>query len=81
MFQVDMTGYQPPHKKEVIGVATDFVDPKLSEFLRQLTKEYTDIDWANTKCGYVLILKKYCLFQYDFCNLFAFLYFVYPIIT
>ncbi|KAJ3086253.1 Leucine aminopeptidase 1 [Quaeritorhiza haematococci] len=52
MFQVDMTGYTPANKKEVIGISTDFVDPELTGFLRKLTDEYCAIPWIDTKCGY-----------------------------
>ncbi len=27
MYQIDMTGYVTPNKKEVIGISNDFVDP------------------------------------------------------
>jgi len=52
MLQNDMTGYVGADKTEVIGVVTDFVNPKLTEFVKQLVDTYTAIPWAETKCGY-----------------------------
>ncbi|KAI8587597.1 hypothetical protein BDZ88DRAFT_479377 [Geranomyces variabilis] len=53
MMQVDMTGYHPDDKEEVIGISTDYVDPTLSKFLQQCATEYvTRIKWAPTACGY-----------------------------
>ncbi|EGF79493.1 hypothetical protein BATDEDRAFT_33390 [Batrachochytrium dendrobatidis JAM81] len=51
-FHNDMTGYQPKNKKPVIGISTDFVDPKLSTFLQHIVEGYSSISWAPTKCGY-----------------------------
>ncbi|KAK5938890.1 Leucine aminopeptidase 1 [Knufia obscura] len=56
MLQQDMTGYV--HKTieagepESVGVITDFVDPGLTEFIKRAVKEYCDIPYVETKCGY-----------------------------
>ncbi|KAJ3159619.1 hypothetical protein HDU86_001628 [Geranomyces michiganensis] len=53
MLQLDMTGYVPEDKDEIIGISTDYVDPALSKFLQQTATAYvTRIPWANVKCGY-----------------------------
>ncbi|KAG0167349.1 pH-response regulator protein palA/rim20 [Apophysomyces sp. BC1015] len=51
MLQNDMTGYIGS-KGEVIGVVTDHVDEKLTDFLQALVRQYADIPAALTKCGY-----------------------------
>ncbi|KAL8829729.1 MAG: hypothetical protein Q9170_006049 [Blastenia crenularia] len=56
MLQQDMTGYI--HKtiaageKESVGVITDFVDPGLTDFIKEIITEYCDIPYVLTKCGY-----------------------------
>lgn len=56
MIQQDMTGYV--HKTleagepESVGVITDFVDPALTEFIKEVVTEYCDIPYVLTKCGY-----------------------------
>lgn len=52
MFQMDMTGYLPPKKTEVVGIATDFIDKGLSAYLQKLADEYVQIKWVDTQCGY-----------------------------
>ncbi|KAJ3159637.1 hypothetical protein HDU86_001646 [Geranomyces michiganensis] len=52
MLQVDMTGYTPPNKKEILGIATDYINPALSKFLQSVAAEYCEVPWADTKCGY-----------------------------
>ncbi|KAI8927904.1 hypothetical protein BC831DRAFT_450925 [Entophlyctis helioformis] len=51
-FHNDMTGYQPSKKKPVVGISTDFVNPKLTKFLELITETYSEIPWVHTKCGY-----------------------------
>ncbi|RUS21925.1 hypothetical protein BC937DRAFT_91044 [Endogone sp. FLAS-F59071] len=51
MIQNDMTGYIGSNG-EVVGVVLDFVDPKLTEFVKKLVETYADIPWKDTKCGY-----------------------------
>ncbi|RCH90363.1 Leucine aminopeptidase 1, partial [Rhizopus stolonifer] len=51
MLQNDMTGYVG-NKKEVIGIVTDHVDEKLTDFLKNLVDNYADIPYVLTKCGY-----------------------------
>ncbi|KAJ3044423.1 Leucine aminopeptidase 1 [Rhizophlyctis rosea] len=52
MLQIDMTGYSPPGKKRIVGIATDYVDADLSAFLQKLSAEYNGIPWKDVKCGY-----------------------------
>ncbi|CAG8622855.1 4045_t:CDS:2 [Ambispora gerdemannii] len=51
MLQNDMTGYVG-NRQESFGIVTDHVDRNLTDFVKSLIDEYTDIPWANTKCGY-----------------------------
>lgn len=56
MIQQDMTGYVAQTlahgKPESVGVITDFVDPKLTEFIKEIITTYCDIPYTLTKCGY-----------------------------
>ncbi|KAN0096494.1 aminopeptidase-like protein [Hyaloscypha variabilis] len=56
MLQQDMTGYVQgtldAGKKESVGVITDFVNPALTEFIKEVVTEYCDIPYVETKCGY-----------------------------
>ncbi|KAI9278081.1 hypothetical protein BY458DRAFT_432419 [Sporodiniella umbellata] len=53
MLQNDMTGYVGKSKeKEVIGIVTDHVDEKLTQFLTTLVDNYAGIPYVLTKCGY-----------------------------
>lgn len=56
MLQQDMTGYVEKTleagKPESVGVIVDFVDPKLTEFIKKVIVEYCDIPFVETKCGY-----------------------------
>ncbi|KAJ3172217.1 hypothetical protein HDU88_007035 [Geranomyces variabilis] len=52
MLQVDMTGYTPPNKQEILGIATDYINPALSGFLQGVASEYCGIPWKDVKCGY-----------------------------
>ncbi|KAI9492470.1 hypothetical protein BDB00DRAFT_929696 [Zychaea mexicana] len=51
MIQNDMTGYIGAHG-EVIGLVTDYVNDKLTNFIRDLIKSYAEIPVVDTKCGY-----------------------------
>ncbi|EIE81479.1 hypothetical protein G6F46_003175 [Rhizopus delemar] len=51
MLQNDMTGYIG-NNKEVIGIVTDHVDDKLTNFLKTLVDTYASIPYVSTKCGY-----------------------------
>ncbi|KAI8636135.1 hypothetical protein BD408DRAFT_426629 [Parasitella parasitica] len=51
MLQNDMTGYVGVNG-EVIGIVTDHVDEKLTDFLKNLVDNYADIPYVLTKCGY-----------------------------
>ncbi|KAI4169865.1 MAG: hypothetical protein LQ343_005414 [Gyalolechia ehrenbergii] len=56
MLQQDMTGYI--HKtiaageQESVGVITDFVNPELTDFIKEVVTEYCEIPYVLTKCGY-----------------------------
>lgn len=56
MLQQDMTGYVhktlEAGKPEVVGVITDFVDPGLTDFIKEVITTYCDIGYTETKCGY-----------------------------
>jgi leucyl aminopeptidase len=56
MLQQDMTGYVQKTldagEPESVGVITDFVDPGLTEFIKEVITDYCDIPWVLTKCGY-----------------------------
>ncbi|KAI7900448.1 uncharacterized protein BX663DRAFT_544900 [Cokeromyces recurvatus] len=51
MLQNDMTGYIGANG-EVIGIVTDHVDEKLTDFLKELVDNYADIPYVLTQCGY-----------------------------
>lgn len=56
MLQQDMTGYVQgtldAGKPESVGVITDFVDPGLTTFIKEVITDYCDIPYVETKCGY-----------------------------
>ncbi|KAH7053251.1 hypothetical protein B0J12DRAFT_50358 [Macrophomina phaseolina] len=56
MLQQDMTGYVQKTldagEPESVGVITDFVDPGLTEFIKEVVTTYCDIPYVLTKCGY-----------------------------
>jgi len=56
MLQQDMTGYVArtlaAGEPESVGVITDFVDPGLTEFIKEVITTYCDIPYTLTKCGY-----------------------------
>ncbi|KAF2431331.1 Zn-dependent exopeptidase [Tothia fuscella] len=56
MLQQDMTGYVQKTldagEKESVGVITDFVDPALTTFIKEVITAYCDIPYIETKCGY-----------------------------
>ncbi|KAJ3214907.1 Leucine aminopeptidase 1 [Dinochytrium kinnereticum] len=52
VFHADMTGWKPPGKEEVIGLATDFTDKELTGFVKSLVESYSSVRWEDTKCGY-----------------------------
>ncbi|KAG1442166.1 hypothetical protein G6F56_011182 [Rhizopus delemar] len=53
MLQNDMTGFIGKNKeKEVIGIVTDHVDEKLTDFLKTLVDNYAAIPYSVTECGY-----------------------------
>ncbi|KAI8966983.1 hypothetical protein BDF20DRAFT_830349 [Mycotypha africana] len=51
MLQNDMTGYIG-NNGEVIGIVTDHVDGKLTDFLKTLVDNYAAIPYVLTECGY-----------------------------
>ncbi|MCJ1306987.1 Leucine aminopeptidase 1 [Agyrium rufum] len=56
MLQQDMTGYVQQTldagEPESVGVITDFVNPDLTEFIKEVITEYCDIPYVLTECGY-----------------------------
>lgn len=51
MVQNDMTGYVGAHG-EVFGIATDYVNEKVTNFIKKLVEAYADIPYVETECGY-----------------------------
>jgi len=51
MLQLDMTMYPTKSRKD-IGIVTDYVDPKLTAFLKSLVPEYTSVPVGEFRCGY-----------------------------
>jgi leucyl aminopeptidase len=56
MLQQDMTGYThatiAAGEPESVGVITDFVDPGLTTFIKEVVNTYCTIPYVETKCGY-----------------------------
>lgn len=56
MLQQDMTGYIQrtidSGKPESVGVIIDYVDKKLTDFIKKIITEYCTIPFVETKCGY-----------------------------
>lgn len=56
MLQQDMTGYiqktVDSGKPVSVGVIIDYVDKKLTEFIKKVITEYCTIPFVETKCGY-----------------------------
>lgn len=52
MIQQDMTAYVKSDTKERFGLVTDYVSPKLTQFLELLAKHYSDIPMVHTKLHY-----------------------------
>src|SRR5688572_14351517 len=48
MVQFDMTGNTNGNP----AIVTDYVDSALTAYLTTLAKQYTDLTWTTTKCGY-----------------------------
>lgn len=56
MLQQDMTGFVQrtldAGKPESVGVIVDYVDKKLTDFIKKIITEYCTIPFVETKCGY-----------------------------
>jgi len=56
MLQQDMTGYVQKTldagEPESVGVITDYVDPGLTDFIKEVITAYCEIPFIETKCGY-----------------------------
>jgi leucyl aminopeptidase len=50
MIQFDMTGYYK--NQEHIGIVTDYTDPELTKFLKEIVKSYSRLEAKDTKCKY-----------------------------
>lgn len=57
MYQIDMTGFVPPNKAPIIGVATDNVSIELAKVIKVLVKTYCSIESADVQCGYETIFQ------------------------
>ncbi|RMZ81402.1 hypothetical protein DV738_g2286, partial [Chaetothyriales sp. CBS 135597] len=56
MIQQDMTGFIAKTieagEPESVGVITDYVDAGLTAFIKEIIKQYCDIPYVETRCGY-----------------------------
>ncbi|KAF6762881.1 peptidase [Ephemerocybe angulata] len=52
MSQFDMTAWVKRGTREEVGIITDFVDPDLTKFNKDLVEKYLNIPYVETKCGY-----------------------------
>ncbi|RMZ00658.1 hypothetical protein D0860_07912 [Hortaea werneckii] len=56
MLQQDMTGYThatlEAGEPESVGVITDYVDPGLTRFIKEVVNTYCTIPFVETRCGY-----------------------------
>ncbi|KAH0587351.1 hypothetical protein H2248_006151 [Termitomyces sp. 'cryptogamus'] len=52
MSQFDMTAWVKRGAPEEVGIITDFVDPHVTQFNKELVDKYLDIPYVETKCGY-----------------------------
>ncbi|KAF8897351.1 peptidase [Infundibulicybe gibba] len=52
MSQFDMTAWVKRGTREEVGIITDFTDPSLTNFNKELVDLYLDIPFVETKCGY-----------------------------
>ncbi|RPD61930.1 peptidase [Lentinus tigrinus ALCF2SS1-7] len=52
MSQYDMTAFVKRGTREQVGIITDFTDPDLTQFNKDLVDLYLDIPWVDTQCGY-----------------------------
>ncbi|KAJ3012135.1 Leucine aminopeptidase 1 [Thoreauomyces humboldtii] len=50
--QMDMTGYSPPGKPAIVGIATDNTDTRLATYLKHLVGTYCDIPAGDITCGF-----------------------------
>lgn len=48
---LDMTAWLPP-SGPTVGIITDYSDPDLTRFLKQVITEYTTLSVGDTSCGY-----------------------------
>ena len=46
-----MTAWVKAGSEEVVGIITDFVDPAVTEFNKQLVDRYLSIPYKETQCG------------------------------
>ncbi|TFK93861.1 peptidase [Polyporus arcularius HHB13444] len=52
MSQYDMTAFVKRGTREQVGIITDFTDPDLTQYNKDLVDLYLDIPWVDTQCGY-----------------------------
>ncbi|RPD78545.1 peptidase [Lentinus tigrinus ALCF2SS1-7] len=52
MSQYDMTAFVKRGTPERVGVVTDYTDPDLTQFNKDLIDLYLDIPWVDTECGF-----------------------------
>jgi bacterial leucyl aminopeptidase len=50
MLNLDMCGFN--NGQNTIGVALDYVDPKTTSFIKKLIPQYSNLKFADIRCGY-----------------------------
>jgi leucyl aminopeptidase len=51
VLQFDMTNFNP-NPNPYVAIVTDYTDPTLNQFARQLIEKYVKVPWKDTECGY-----------------------------
>lgn len=52
VYHMDVVAFHKKGTEERIGVISDNVDEDLTNLMRRLVREFADIDYVDTKCGY-----------------------------
>ncbi|KAI9000220.1 hypothetical protein BC832DRAFT_520323, partial [Gaertneriomyces semiglobifer] len=52
VFHFDMTGYTPPFSAPIVGLATDYTNVELTNYIKKVNEAYCETKWGDVKCGY-----------------------------
>lgn len=52
VYHMDVVAFHKKGTEERIGVISDNVDEDLTNLMRRLVRQFADIDYVDTKCGY-----------------------------